>query len=87
MRFSVVLTSASVEDIAVDYAGTITRRFRVKPWAVFHGRRTVESAQIDRDGGFELQGLHRGMFVLTFYRGSKILAMKPMEMDPPGRIK
>lgn len=88
----------SVYGDAIDYAGPLTNFFVVKPSPVVNNELTwvavrpafstdsqpVESAAIDRNGQFTLDGLHGGTFLLTFYRGSKILATKVMEIPRVG---
>jgi hypothetical protein len=84
---------------ALDFVGgALNTFFVVKPSPVINNELTwvavrpafstdiqpVESAIIDRNGRFTLDGLHGGAFLVTFYRGSKILATKVMEIPRVG---
>ena len=47
----------------------------------------LETTVIDRGGRFELQGVHLGLYLMTFYRGSLVLGTKVVEVPFLGTLK
>jgi hypothetical protein len=88
----------AIGDADIDYIGPMLNRFVVKPvpprsdeltWVVVKRafsteNESVESAVVDRNGGFTLAGLHGGSFLMTLYRGSKVLGTKLVEIPLVG---